>query len=65
MAPHIAGTELSAKRRQFAGEPGFKGLVSNGKTFAIALFASLGGLVYGCMSWNLICLCEIMKLSVG
>lgn len=50
MAPNVAGTELSAKRRQFAGEPGFKGLVSNGRTFAIALFASLGGLVYGCMS---------------
>ncbi|KAF7712316.1 MFS-type Sugar/inositol transporter [Penicillium ucsense] len=39
--------DLSAKRRQFAGESGFKGLISNGRTFAIALFASLGGLVYG------------------
>lgn len=48
MAPSGVTHELSAKRRQFAGEPGFKGLVSNGRTFAIALFASLGGLVYGC-----------------
>ncbi|KAJ5495015.1 hypothetical protein N7539_000131 [Penicillium diatomitis] len=39
--------DLSAKRRQYAGESGFKGLISNGRTFAIALFASLGGLVYG------------------
>jgi hypothetical protein len=48
MAPSGVTHELSAKRRQFAGEPGFKGLVSNGRTFAIALFASLGGLLYGC-----------------
>ncbi|KAJ5906903.1 uncharacterized protein N7473_003819 [Penicillium subrubescens] len=47
MAPSGVTHELSAKRRQFAGEPGFKGLVSNGRTFAIALFASLGGLLYG------------------
>ncbi|KAJ5381691.1 uncharacterized protein N7496_004119 [Penicillium cataractarum] len=47
MAPSGVAHELSAKRRQFAGEPGFKGLVRNGRTFAIALFASLGGLVYG------------------
>lgn len=53
MAPSGVTHELSAKRRQFAGEPGFKGLISNGRTFAIALFASLGGLVYGCESGSL------------
>ena len=48
MAPAGGAHALSAKRRQFAGKSGFKGLVSNGRTFAIALFASLGGFVYGC-----------------
>lgn len=56
MAPSGVAHELSAKRRQFAGEPGFKGLVRNKRTFAIALFASLGGLVYGCELSVLRCL---------
>lgn len=49
MAPAGTGVGLSAKRQQFAGPTGLKGIVHNGKTSAIALFASLGGLVYGCM----------------
>jgi len=46
MAPTAVG--LSAKRQQFAGPAGLKGLFHNYKTTLIALFASLGGLVYGC-----------------
>lgn len=40
---------LSAKRAQFAGLPGIAGLFSNLHVLAIAVFASLGGFVYGCM----------------
>lgn len=40
---------VSAKRAELAGNKvGWRGLVSSKKTFGIALFASLGGLVYGC-----------------
>lgn len=40
---------VSAKRAELAGNKvGWRGLVSGKKTFGIALFASLGGLVYGC-----------------
>ncbi|KXL51301.1 hypothetical protein M433DRAFT_157583 [Acidomyces richmondensis BFW] len=46
MAPPAAAG-LSAKRQQFAGPGGLKGLFHNYKTTLIALFASLGGLVYG------------------
>jgi hypothetical protein len=38
---------LSARRAQFAGPSGLKGLVHNKKTSAIATFAALGGFVYG------------------
>ncbi|KAH7354878.1 general substrate transporter [Rhexocercosporidium sp. MPI-PUGE-AT-0058] len=38
---------LSKKRAQFAGPSGVKGLVQNPKIFALAVFASLGGFVYG------------------
>lgn len=48
MAPGTAENAVSAKRAQIAGKSGIKGLISNGKTFSVALFASLGGLVYGC-----------------
>jgi hypothetical protein len=41
-------TAISAKRAQLSGKHGFKGLLSNKKTTGIGLFASLGGLVYGC-----------------
>ena len=48
MAPVGEGTGLSAKRAQFAGPSGMKGILHNGKTSAIATFAALGGFVYGC-----------------
>jgi len=38
---------FSKRRAQFAGPPGIKGLLQNSNVFAIAVFASLGGLVYG------------------
>ena len=47
MAP-AADQELSAKRAQFAGPAGVKGIIQNGKTTLIATFAALGGFVYGC-----------------
>ncbi|PYI04604.1 MFS monosaccharide transporter [Aspergillus sclerotiicarbonarius CBS 121057] len=44
-----AGAEaVSGKRAELAGDRvGWRGLMSSKKTFAIALFASLGGFVYG------------------
>lgn len=39
---------LSQRRVQLAGPSGVKGLLSNLRIFAIAVFASLGGFVYGC-----------------
>jgi len=36
-----------ARRRSLAGQSGWAGLVHNRKVFAIAVFASLGGLLYG------------------
>jgi hypothetical protein len=39
---------LSQRRAQLAGPSGIKGLLSNLRIFAIAVFASLGGFVYGC-----------------
>jgi hypothetical protein len=49
MAPPLAAeTAVSAKRAELAGKAGIFGLISNKKTSAIGLFASLGGLVYGC-----------------
>lgn len=39
---------MSAKRAELAGKGGIWGLIGNKKTSAIGLFASLGGLVYGC-----------------
>ena len=50
MAPTVIEGPVSAKRAQYAGPSGLRGLVSNKKTTAIAFFASLGGLVYGCRS---------------
>lgn len=46
MAPTDTGA-LSAKRAQFAGPAGVKGIIHNGKTTLIATFAALGGFVYG------------------
>lgn len=48
MAPLPGETAVSAKRAELAGKTGILGLLSNKKTTLIGLFASLGGLVYGC-----------------
>ncbi|MCO5566239.1 hypothetical protein L7F22_019915 [Adiantum nelumboides] len=40
-------SELQRRRAALAGEPGVKGLMQNARTTAIAVFASMGGLVYG------------------
>lgn len=53
MAPTDTGA-LSAKRAQFAGPAGVKGIIHNGKTTLIATFAALGGFVYGCASLYII-----------
>ncbi|KIM82444.1 hypothetical protein PILCRDRAFT_820292 [Piloderma croceum F 1598] len=49
MAPAAAGglSVVTERRLALAGEPGLKGLVSNLHTLSIAVFASIGGLVYG------------------
>ncbi|PWZ01811.1 general substrate transporter [Testicularia cyperi] len=53
MAPVAAGsgnevTEALARHRlQLVGATGAAGLIQNGRTFAIAVFASMGGLCYG------------------
>ncbi|KAL3477051.1 general substrate transporter [Aspergillus californicus] len=47
MAPAGAGQGLSARRAQYAGPSGVKGIIHNRKTTAIATFAALGGFVYG------------------
>ncbi|KAK9455666.1 general substrate transporter [Dipodascopsis uninucleata] len=38
---------ISERRSRLAGPSGLKGLMYNGSIFAIAVFASLGGMVYG------------------
>ncbi|EGW34172.1 putative sugar transporter, high affinity [Spathaspora passalidarum NRRL Y-27907] len=38
---------IAQKRLEIAGKPGIAGLIANRKSFLIAVFASLGGLVYG------------------
>ena len=48
MSPVDSGAGLSARRAQFAGPAGVKGIIQNGKTTLIATFAALGGFVYGC-----------------
>lgn len=53
VAPLAGETAISAKRAELSGKNGFKGLLSNKKTTCIGLFASLGGLVYGCKSTTL------------
>jgi len=51
--PMAGGVDLGAspyvaeRRRALAGKSGWAGLVHNRKIFAIAVFASLGGLLYG------------------
>ena len=39
--------ELARHRLQIAGKPGIAGMLSNVRTTAIAIFASMGGLIYG------------------
>ncbi|KAG6908544.1 hypothetical protein DXG01_004177 [Tephrocybe rancida] len=44
----LGGNQLTAtRRRSLAGKSGWAGLVHNRRIFAIAVFASLGGLLYG------------------
>lgn len=40
-------TDLQRRRAALAGKPGVAGLIQNARTTAIALFASMGGLIYG------------------
>ncbi|KEP47671.1 putative MFS sugar transporter [Rhizoctonia solani 123E] len=50
MAGAAGGATSSAalqKRRALAGKSGYRGLVQNSRVFFIAVFASLGGLLYG------------------
>lgn len=53
---------LSQRRSQLAGPSGVKGLLSNLRIFAIAVFASLGGFVYGC-EFALIFFPSIVEIS--
>lgn len=39
---------LSQRRAHLAGPSGIKGLIYNYRIFSVAVFASLGGFVYGC-----------------
>ncbi|GMG07332.1 unnamed protein product [Aspergillus oryzae] len=62
MAGGMASQGISAKRAELAGgRVGWRGLVSSKKTFGIALFASLGGLVYGCTAQGM--LTSILELG--
>lgn len=47
MAPTAAQSLVTERRLELAGKPGIRGLLSNMRTLSIAVFASLGGLVYG------------------
>lgn len=54
MAPGMIGgmggaveNELQQKRAALAAKPGAVGLIKNARTTAIAVFASMGGLIYG------------------
>ncbi|KAK7203052.1 general substrate transporter [Myxozyma melibiosi] len=51
MAPTAGGAPvpnaISDRRQRLAGPKGVKGILANGQIFAIAVFASFGGLVYG------------------
>lgn len=39
--------ELQQRRAALASQPGIKGLIQNGRTSMICVFASMGGLIYG------------------
>lgn len=50
MAPAPAGGGISIvtqRRLELAGKPGIQGLIGNMHTLSIAVFASIGGFVYG------------------
>lgn len=47
MAPSGTGHGLSEMRAKYAGPPGLPGLIATKKTTGIAVFAALGGFVYG------------------
>jgi hypothetical protein len=49
MAPVAGGPEslITQRRLELAGKSGVAGLIANGRTLSIAVFASMGGLVYG------------------
>jgi len=40
-------TDIQHRRAGLAAKPGAAGLIKNGRTTAIAVFASMGGLIYG------------------
>lgn len=47
--PGIAALGMISERRaRIAGPAGIRGMFLNGRTTLIAIFAALGGLVYGC-----------------
>lgn len=49
LSTKVGGVEsaLQQRRAALAGTPGPRGLVQNARTTAIAIFASMGGLIYG------------------
>jgi hypothetical protein len=67
MAPATAGglSVVTERRLALAGEPGLKGLVSNLHTLSIAVFASIGGLVYGYNQGKLTFYCPSSPLQLG
>lgn len=44
---HGVDSELQRRRAELAAKPGAAGLIANARTTAIAVFASMGGLIYG------------------
>ena len=42
-----AGGDMSERRKALSGPSGPRGLIQNARVFGIALFACLGGLLYG------------------
>ena len=47
MAGHGIDNQLQQRRAALAAKPGAAGLLKNARTTAIAVFASMGGLIYG------------------
>jgi len=57
-ADPVGNGALSSKRAEYAGPTGLKGLIASPRVTAIAVFASMGGLVYGCECCDLPCTIE-------